>query len=487
MKNWPKMVEILQCDDSNGWAAKYIGDTISVDDHWLSIQGDVMNDITQAAARDDLPFRDYLLSTGDRPLLEDTYNPVWGALNGGGNLCGNILVSVRSNLSQQNVTNRAEVAEPWRKWLLNLSHEPVQPVMPDSTPTSLPSWTQGWLSSSPQVNIEPDTNSHDVQGNTSQSQTTAYSVPSFPPFNSPSPLKSNPNTSKTKKQKHIAQLSEKAKVLYFSDSMGHKVNPSVQDASFISSAHSGAKVVYKKGKTQPSLNLLKDAMQGDETGVVLQYGANDVTTDIPVSQFKLHYARLAKQASTNGAWVICCGILHRGDGKADNVKSRNTRVDELNQAIMEVCYEDGYTYMNNTSAIRSSSNNPRLDLLNRSKLHLNQNGKQFFAGRLAHLTFKVLKSGTIPCPQPSYNKKPPSPKPPSQRRNLQDTKEVPRLLDMNSTRPRDANTPPFPANFPPPPMPPVYMANPYNYGANPYTHFSGPMSYPHFLAPRPMY
>ncbi len=274
---------------------------------------------------------------------------------------------------QQSV-NCTEGEEPWRRWLLQPASEPACPQMLTTSPTTLPSWTEGWL-------ISPN------------HQTSTISNSSTP---KPSP--------KRKKQKEPQTVPPgNAKVLYFSDSMGHKVKPSVENTTFIPSAHSGAKVVQSKGKTQPSLDLLKDAMQGDEAAVILQYGANDATTDVPISQFKLHYARLAKQASVNHAKVICCGILHRGDGKPANVASRNRRVDDLNVAIMEVCHEDGYTYFNNTSAIRSSANNPRLDILNRSRLHLNQNGKLDFARRLGVVTSKVLKSGTIPCPLPIVN------------------------------------------------------------------------------------
>ena len=347
-----------------------------------------------------------------------------------------------------------ESDESWRKWLLHSTPEPIHPDR--SSPTSLPTWTKGWLLT-----------------NKGQSST------------SPNPTTTPSPTPKRKKQKQRSQTVPpgNAKVLYFSDSMGHKVNPLVEKATFISSAHCGAKVVHGKGKSQPSLSLLKDAMQGDEKAVILQHGANDVTTGIPVTQFKLHYARLAKQASVNGADVICCGILHRGDGKPTNVTTRNRRVDELNAAIMEVCHEEGYTYVNNTGAIRSSANNPRLDILNRSKLHLNENGKLSFARRLARVTSKVLKSGTIPCPLPPRTKT----RPTNQRQSQPAAKDIPSLLHMktnsNGYSRVDAPHPHPPASVPPS-LPAGYMPNPYN----PYVPFPGPaMMYPHYPPPRPMF
>ena len=71
-----------------------------IDQQWLDKRSDVMRQILEVKAKQCLPFRDRLLKTGTRPLIEDTNHPYWArGINGKGqNMLGTLLELLRQKV-----------------------------------------------------------------------------------------------------------------------------------------------------------------------------------------------------------------------------------------------------------------------------------------------------------------------------------------------------------------------------------------------------
>ncbi len=233
--------------------AKALGDDIVTNSEWNLKKKHVMNQIVSAFCEQKGWFSAKLLTTGNRPLLENTPHPEWGALNGGANWLGNMLMAQRNDYAQ----------------LVNDSPHTLQekPQCVDNAP--------------PPPNSKPSskTNTH-------------RTVPS-----------ANPESSHRKK------------VLFFSDSMASGVPLDIQGMECRVVSHSGARVTTPKTAGSDyvrSTTLLKNAMHSDDSYRGLLIGTNDVA-HTSVTKFKASYRLLVRAAKSDGVKVLCCEIFHRGD------------------------------------------------------------------------------------------------------------------------------------------------------------------------------
>ena len=99
--------------------AKWIGDKIETDNKWEDLQQGTMFEILKSKARQCPQFRDALVQSQDRPLIENTPNRYWGRGNDGNglNMLGKLLMVLRSELSSSqpspsNFTPRPAVIPP---------------------------------------------------------------------------------------------------------------------------------------------------------------------------------------------------------------------------------------------------------------------------------------------------------------------------------------------------------------------------------------
>ncbi len=158
-----------------------------------------------------------LVATGDRPLLENTNEPDWGALNGGPNWLGKLLMDQRRDYQLQSVNST--------------------PQSPNVT-TNKPSPT-------------------------ATKKTTNQTPPS-----------QNPNCDDMKQNAPKQKEQEKPKVLYFGDSMPDRLPLDIPGMKCSVKSHSGARVTVPKTAGSgyvPSATLLKNHAVRTNNPVHLAY------------------------------------------------------------------------------------------------------------------------------------------------------------------------------------------------------------------------
>ena len=97
-EQWDKMKDILEA--KNGPAAYTIGKDVKKSSAWESKEKRIMKELSYLKVEACPEFKDKLLSSGNRPIIENTLNKKWGigADGNGMNLMGKILVEVREEI-----------------------------------------------------------------------------------------------------------------------------------------------------------------------------------------------------------------------------------------------------------------------------------------------------------------------------------------------------------------------------------------------------
>ncbi len=91
--------------------AMFLGRRISTNTEWKEkTKFSVMREVNEAALEQDPGFRSTLISTGERPLMEDTDHSTWGHLRGGRNELGKLYEQLRHELitSDPNLTEQLQ-------------------------------------------------------------------------------------------------------------------------------------------------------------------------------------------------------------------------------------------------------------------------------------------------------------------------------------------------------------------------------------------
>ncbi len=92
--------------------AMFLGRRIETSEEWKKeIKFKVMRDVNEAALEQDVAFRSTLLSTGLRPLMEDTDHDTWGSLGRGANKLGELYEQLRYELRMNDPNSTQEFQE----------------------------------------------------------------------------------------------------------------------------------------------------------------------------------------------------------------------------------------------------------------------------------------------------------------------------------------------------------------------------------------
>ncbi len=318
------------------------------------------------------------ISTGDRPLKENTGHATWGAQGDGQNKLGQLYEELRYNLSieglQERLNNLRYAPADISAGPQELSGDiPVPPLISTSSPNEQYQQTPPSRQAPPN-NQQPYNQQPSSNGTHSNLQ--QRTQPDTPP-----------NVTHQSIQNEAS--SEPPKVaLFFGDSNSQGVHPRMEGYIWRTVPVPGGKVC-NDAPSKPLESTLSSAMVGDESAIGLHFGTNDALNSDPI-QFKQDYRKLVKTArSVNHAVVLCSGIYHRADSATSEQRFNvNRKIDVLNRQIEAVANEEGAIFLDNCVDVGSSVSNPNTTILTNPKygrkhLHLNPTGQNDLSQRIA--------------------------------------------------------------------------------------------------------
>ena len=138
---------------------------------------------------------------------------------------------------------------------------------------------------------------------------------------------------------------------------------------------------YSGAKVDEIKNKIKHSMEKDQfETIILHVGTNDlVHEDSEMVATKMD--ALIKEAKSKARHVVVSSIIKRYDSRV-----ALSRITLFNNLMIDLCSQHNTTYLNNDHIDKS--------LLNRSNLHLNQNGDRAL-GRTFCNYLKSIRVGTI--------------------------------------------------------------------------------------------